>query len=253
MPISNFFSASFLFSIAIIVILIGGIFAYINFRIIEQDNKLTHMVNLVSLVVKDLKSTNAKITTLEDNYQSKQPTKTIKINDLISVSDNGIEYDENTISRDESDSHLESDNDSDVESESDSDSDSESRNDSDELKQVDLDQVDLDQVDLDQVDLDQVKTINLNSNNLEQTDILPNNIETDISKNTNTNGEIKDDDLKNINFSDLGQDIHVSKPDYKKMSLNKLRELVVDKQILQDASKLKKSDILEILLGDDKE
>ena len=50
--------------------------------------------------------------------------------------------------------------------------------------------------------------------------------------------------LKNINISDLGEN---AKLDYKKMSLNKLREVVVSKGVISDASKLKKNEILKIL------
>jgi archaellum biogenesis ATPase FlaH len=35
--------------------------------------------------------------------------------------------------------------------------------------------------------------------------------------------------------------------DYKKMSLNKLREIVVQKKLVNDASKLKKNDLLKVL------
>jgi hypothetical protein len=37
------------------------------------------------------------------------------------------------------------------------------------------------------------------------------------------------------------------KVDYKKMSINKLREVAVEKGIVVDASKLKKNDILKLL------
>ena len=37
------------------------------------------------------------------------------------------------------------------------------------------------------------------------------------------------------------------KEDYKKMSLNKLRDVVVEKGIIPDASKLKKNELLKLL------
>ena len=58
--------------------------------------------------------------------------------------------------------------------------------------------------------------------------------------------------LKNLVITDdLGdiQDLS-SKTEYKKMSTNKLREVVVSKGIITDASKLKKQEILK-LLGDE--
>jgi hypothetical protein len=58
--------------------------------------------------------------------------------------------------------------------------------------------------------------------------------------------------LKSVSINDLGDgyDLHISKSDYKKMSLNKLREVVVSKSLISDASKLKKNEILK-LLGDE--
>ena len=67
--------------------------------------------------------------------------------------------------------------------------------------------------------------------------------------------QIYEDDisfLKNVSINDLGEveDSHTSKTDYKKMSLNKLRETAVSKGLISDASKLKKNEILK-LLGDE--
>jgi hypothetical protein len=57
--------------------------------------------------------------------------------------------------------------------------------------------------------------------------------------------------LKNVSISDLEEiPDFTSKPEYKKMPTNKLREVVVSKGIITDASKLKKNEILK-LLGDE--
>ena len=52
-------------------------------------------------------------------------------------------------------------------------------------------------------------------------------------------------DLHAISISDLEETD--KKPDYKKMSLTKLKEVIVEKGIVTDASKLKKNDILKLL------
>jgi len=104
---------------------------------------------------------------------------------------------------------------------------------------------------------------NLESNNLadfestlEETDIYLSH-----EDHMSTTNELKHDEdfLKNVSITDFGEgtislgeieDIHTSKSDYKKLSLNKLREVVVSKGVIADASKLKKNDILK-LLGDE--
>jgi cobalamin biosynthesis protein CobT len=53
--------------------------------------------------------------------------------------------------------------------------------------------------------------------------------------------------LKNVSINDLGELEDINKPDYKKMSLNKLREAIVNKGLVEDASKLKKNEILKLL------
>jgi hypothetical protein len=70
--------------------------------------------------------------------------------------------------------------------------------------------------------------------------------------------DTKEDDnfLKNVSITGLDngilslEEIGANKNDYKKMSLNKLREVVVSKGVTLDASKLKKNEILK-LLGDE--
>jgi hypothetical protein len=64
--------------------------------------------------------------------------------------------------------------------------------------------------------------------------------------------EITSKSLENINDIDISIKLtndyaEKDKVDYKKMSLNKLREVVVEKGVVVDASKLKKNDILKML------
>jgi hypothetical protein len=280
MPISDLISTSFLFSIAIIIILIGGIFAYVSYRMSEQDHKLTSMLGLVSALAETMhslkiKHNNGSIVLNEgEDDDDDTSRKEIHIFDqnmlsggtdinLISVSDNESES---------NDSGSESD------SESDSDSNGSESSDSDEepisnVKILNISDVnelindftednaednaedftndfagdlvedlteevtedlleDLDVLeDLAELleDLDTIKSIHL----AEPIELLVSDSVLDIS------------DLKTIMISD--------KPDYKKMGLNKLREVVVERNIISvlEAGKLKKPELLKLL--DDKE
>ena len=111
MAIGDLFSTSFLFSIAIIIILIGGLFAYVSYRMAEQDHKLTSMVNLVSILAQDLQVVRTNVISLH-----KQETPKVEYSsqmmggasDLIIVSDDGDddgeeeEIDDNTTNEEES-------------------------------------------------------------------------------------------------------------------------------------------------------
>lgn len=276
MAISDLFSTSFLFSIAIIIILIGGIFAYVSYRIAEQDHKLTSMVSLVSILAQDLRSVNHKLDSLGQDSHGQNIQYQSEIigghgtSDLISVSDGGDEdtdeeYDDDDNTTDEEDSYV-----------SEEDGEDEEIGDSQEhIKLLNLtlvnDDVENDSPiedincdfynevkELDTPHNQDIKTIHLETPiNFEETDIsLPLESEQNDTKISGeeditfmTNGSYS---LKNITITDLGEseDLHAAKSEYKKMSLNKLREVVVSKGVVADASKLKKNEILK-LLGDE--
>ena len=65
MSISDIFSTSFLFSIAIIIILVGCIFAYVSYRMSEQDHKLNSMIGLVSTMAEESQFFRSKLNMLQ--------------------------------------------------------------------------------------------------------------------------------------------------------------------------------------------
>lgn len=276
MAISDLFSTSFLFSIAIIIILIGGIFAYVSYRMAEQDHKLTSMVNLVSILAQDLRFVKTKLVSLEetnnDNNNNIQYSSDMMggqhTNDLISVSDDGDEDD------DEYDEEVDEEEDNTtVDDESSVSDDEEEEEIEDSQEQIKLLNLTLANEDIDNdspiedlvtdfehtntpISNDDIKTIHLETSlNFEETEI-PMPLESEHNdeqiSNENINFLTNNFDLKNVTITDLGEqeDVHASKSEYKKMSLNKLREVVVSKGVVADASKLKKNDILK-LLGDE--
>ena len=284
MVISDLFSTSFLFSIAIVVILLGGIFAYTSYRMAEQDHKLTSMVNLVSILAQDLQFVKSKLVSLKDTstiYTEKYPNEMIagqRQTDLISVSDG--EDDENYNDDDTNDNDT---NDNDTNDNDENYNDDDDTNDNDSTR--DNDDLSYNSDDEEQLEdsHEQIKLLNLTLTNdnidnysqiegnieeldaLHKEDIKTIHIETPIIfeeteitiplEFEQTDLQVAVDDvlnLKNVIIDDLGEveDIHSSKSDYKKMSLNKLRDLVVSKNVVADASKLKKNDILK-LLGDE--
>ena len=274
MTIPDFFSTSFLFSIVFIIILTGGIFAYMNYKMSEQDHKLTSMVNLVSVLAQDLQFFKSKV-----NYSQKVEPNVLHYqsqlvggennSSLISVSDNEDddleedeveedEVDEDEVDEDEDD-YEDDDLDEDLVEE---DFDFITENTQDHIKLLNLtlanDNVENEENDLNIEelntnncsDLDNVKTIHFinEENDVEENDVEENNLESVKHESNSIDDELHF--LKNVSI-DLG-DIHdlTSKTEYKKMSTNKLREVVVSKGIITDASKLKKNEILK-LLGDE--
>ena len=70
MAISDILSTSFLFSIAIIIILIGGIFAYVSYRMGEQDHKLNSMIGLVSTMAEESQFFRSKLNMLQQKLST---------------------------------------------------------------------------------------------------------------------------------------------------------------------------------------
>lgn len=260
MVLSEILSTSFLFSIAIIIILVGGLFAYFNHRFCAQNHKISSMLALVSTMAEEMQYFRSKI--------SGKSSEQCKMSDIDAIhfapqflggnSDSDINLIEVSDGEDDIDSEIEDDSDSEDEEDSDSDDGEDSDNESD-IDDSDID--DDDDVDnkIKSISIDLGKEIDLNIGDEIEHDNL------DINHNTKTinlsedisSFDITSKTLENIdnidNIDDISIDLNVSvqnKLDYKKMSLNKLRDVVTQKGLVVDASKLKKNDILK-MLGDE--
>jgi hypothetical protein len=165
----------------------------------------------------------------------------IEVSDGEDDIDSEIEDDDSDSEDEDSDDGEDSDGDDSDDGEDSEIDDSESDDDDDKIKTINIDlgkEIDLnigDEIEHDNLDINHnTKTINLSE---------------DISS-----FDITSKTLENIdNIDDISIDLNVSvqnKLDYKKMSLNKLRDVVTQKGLVVDASKLKKNDILK-MLGDE--
>jgi len=267
MGFTDLLSSSFLFSIAIIIILIGAIFAYVSYRMSEQDHKISSMLGLVSTMAEEMQFFRNKISKLQEqdydishNQELFDPNsllhvKSIQKNSLISVSDDeneessSDENEESCSDENEESGSDESDEESgSVESDEDSGSDDETK--LDHLKIEDIEEEEV------VVDLEQNNNF-LNINHVDQLDESENNIKTihleeivDINESEvhihNSLDNSFSGDLKTISIFDL-EETNKKANDYKKMSLNKLREFVIEKGLVSDASKLKKNELFKLL------
>ena len=265
MAISDFISTSFLFSIAIIVILIGGIFAYVSYRMSEQDHKLTSMLGLVSTLAEEMHSlkTRKNDDSIVLNAKGDEEADDDSIRKEIHIFDQNMlsgGTDINLISVSDNESDNESDSESDLES--DSESDNESDNSSN-----DNDSNDSDDLDLVQEPANNVKILNISAvNELAVNDFVEDLAVDDLAELNELLEDLEVFDTKSIHLdepieslvsdsildiSELKTIMMSDKPDYKKMGLNKLREVVVERSIISvlEAGKLKKPELLK-LLGD---
>ena len=252
MVLTEILSTSFLFSIAIIIILVGGLFAYFNHRITQQNHKISSMLELVSTIANEMQFFRSK---LRNNVQEqpKMPDADIinfnphffggKLNTenivdnntLIEVSDDESEIDDSDIDMD-SVSDESDDSGSDLDEDEDEDEDINIKNISINLgNEIDIDLTEISNNDINNID---------DINNINNDNIKTITLSQDLDSSNNTFENV--DDIALILTNSTAE----NKIDYKKMSLNKLRDLVIEKGLVVDASKLKKNDILK-MLGDE--
>jgi len=253
MAFNDLLSTSFLFSVAIIIILIGGIFAYVSYRMSEQDHKITSMVGLISTMAEELQFFRSKLSARD--ALSPETTSTNHIISILNPNNLATEIIDPVSLISVSDDDAESESDDESESESDDESESDESNGDDDECELDESNGDDDECELDEIvdleapmsliqsidinqgsETDNIKSIHL----AEPIDLIVSNHDHCIEHYAN--------DLKTISITDL-EDTN-KKPEYKKMSLPKLKEVIVEKGIVADPSKLKKNDILK-LLGDE--
>ena len=250
--ISEIFSTSFLFSVAIIIIAVGGLFAYFNYRLSENNHKMQAMMGLVSTMAEEMQYFRSKIhsnpITTNNNDTHIVPNflgGSNKEDELIEVSDSEIEEDDLSEAED---SETESLEDSETESLEESDEleeDEDLEDDLSEAESLEEDNKKIITIDIDlgatnemmSFDSEEIEDTNINANdlnlsNLEDLDVSLKSIAIDM-------------DISNI--GDTNITINKEKDDYKKMSLNKLRDLVCEKGLVKDASKLKKNELLKLL------
>jgi|Laugresu1bdmlbdd_1035124.scaffolds.fasta_scaffold06389_3 hypothetical protein len=276
MPFFDIFSTSFLFSIAIIIILIGAIFAYVSYRIGEQDHKLNSMIGLISAMAEDSRYLTNKIHIIQQQLSGQELPVDDKIeyasqlmggaqNELINVSD---DEDDSDCEEDEDEYEDDEDDENEDESEDNESEDDENEDEEEEqtYKTINLsEELDLNiKIPYEEIDeddksytiannlvFDSTKDLAEFENTLEETDIQLSHEtkETDDNNDFLNNISIKELGTGNVHLEEM-DDVHLHKTEYKKMSLNKLRELVVNKGLVVDSSKLKKNELLK-LLGDE--
>ncbi len=219
----DLFGSPFIFSLIIIIVLLGVLYSYFNYKLSEQDHKISSMFGLVKSMADEMQFIRRmKGNNLGETINLEYATQLLPEEDvneeLISVSDTEKYDDEN----------LDVDDDSEIEEDSDFEEDEE----------LDIDELNLGE---------DTKTIHLEEPIDLNTDFEPLDLNFTQIEESKEQEELKEQEDLDIDVVDPNK-INLTKSDnYKKMSLNKLREVVIEKGLVADASKLKKNDILKLL------
>ena len=259
-------SIPFLLSLGISLILIGFVGVFFYQKITEQNHKISSMVDLISTMAEELNyirsrvQSSGAVNTLSSNSATQQiplfnspPVKT----DLINVSD-----DEDDASDSEDEESDEESGDDDEESDDDSESDAEeeenvrvinisesllhSVEESGEVEEIPSENNDdMNDSSEDDEDLDEDDKSSVTSEEETKVEVVK------LNEVMEEPQEFEPESLLDIDAT-LLKSIHMTFPtseniDYKKLSLNKLRQIVSDKNLSSDSSKLKKPELLKLL------
>jgi len=258
-------SIPFLLSLGISLILIGFVGVFFYQKITEQNHKISSMVDLISTMAEEMNYIRSRVqsggavNTLPSNPVAQQVPliNSQPVQDLINVSDN----------EDESDSEdEESDDESDADDDDESDDDSESDEEEEENVRVinisdsllhsieasgEVEEIpsenndDMNDSEDDDNDLDENDKSSVSSQEDVKVEVVK------LNEVMEEPQEFEPESLLDIDAT-LLKSIHMTFPtseniDYKKLSLNKLRQIVSDKNLSSDSSKLKKPDLLKLL------
>ena len=278
----DLFNPTFLMFLGILVLVVAVLVAYFESKLRDQNHKIASMLSLVSTLAEDMNGVKMGLNQLAEfnrtiggnppsNLTQPLETKTVPFNPentLIEVSDGDYEDEDEDEDEDDDDDEDDYQDDDEYQDEDFNDS---SDDDDGHLAisaDVDLGIVDSNNyADIDE-DNDDLKVLTLNltqetetHNNsvtklqLNETDTKLDTLVTDDANLNNENETNIDQTFNDIsnNVSDLKsihanlEETNTDHSDYKKLSLPKLRSIVTEKGLSQDASKLKKNELIKLL------
>ena len=257
MALSDILTVPFLLSLGITLLLIGIVGFFFAQRLQEQNHKITSMFGLVTTMAEEMNFIRGRLQIMSYQGPISQEGATFVSSTAPDRQNFGNLEEENLIpvSDGESDEDLEDD---------------EEEEDDDEEEEDDEDNEEPEIIELSHDPNGEIKVINFaemlqsneeseeNDNNseeledldeLDEIEDLDDENDGDNSDNSDVN-QIKSSDLefiKSIDISNLEESGEKNFVDYKKMSVNKLKEIAVSKGLLNDNSKATKNAILKLL------
>jgi hypothetical protein len=259
---TNLLNPTFLLFLGILLLVVCLLVIYYESKMREQNHKMTSMLSLISSLAEEVNSVKINLHHFivsggaVRNTNLNNINSVIENNQLISVSDDETESDNEDDNEEDSDSENSSDN------EEDSDSESEINDDNSD-KLIEEDNLYLEEQN-NSNSFDNIKSLQISMNDGNENEIYDLNSEKKEMNEINLENDLEEinnieDDLEalNNNFEDISSSLDFKKInitideeqsiDFKKMEVSKLRNIVTEKGLSNDASKLKKKDLLKLL------
>lgn len=253
MSLTELFTPTFFTFLGTLLLIVALVVIYFENKMRDQNHKIASMLSLVSTLAEDMNRVkmgmnHLAMTAIGGSSQDQLNTAFISNENKITVSDDEDDSDDDASEID--DNEELSDNDDD---DSESDSDSSSHDDIKVLKlNISKEVQNDDNEDIDEtLDLDATDEID----DLEDLDDNLSDLHSEISHITDSEEKIDNHDETHVNLSASGlktisinlEETQSESLDYKKLPLPKLRNIVAEKGLSSDASKLKKNELLKLL------
>ena len=230
---SSFFTIPYIAFLGFILLLISGVYIFLVKRMANQNYQFCSIVGVVTSLADELNRLKEFIsTTLIQKPNGLAKEIQLTKNDLIQVSDDDDEDDE------DDEDENEEDEDSDDEEEKDSDEEEEYEEDNKyELSNEIASNLEIDTP-------DEIKYIQITPT-IKEEELIKVSEKEEIKLETITDEQATTEESTAEEIKDISESDEVI--DYKKLPLNKLRSLIVEKGLVEDASKLKKPVLLQML------
>ena len=276
---TDLFNPTFFMFLGILILVVALVVVYFESKSREQNHKIASMLSLVSTLAEDMNGVKMGLHHLSVNRAGGANLPRFPQQAQPSLEESNMQLfqnnDDNLIPVSDDESMDDSIGDSDDSDDEDSDDDDEEEDDDDDNNQTNIkiltlnmtapsaeeddfeDIEDIDELeDLGGIDEDMEHLTDTNSQSSKESQSSKKNVlemlsmraaenSTSVEQLDGSHINISATDLKTININ--LDEIHADSIDYKKLPLPKLRSIVTDKGLAEDASKLKKQELLKLL------
>jgi hypothetical protein len=276
---TDLFNPTFFMFLGILILVVALVVVYFESKSREQNHKIASMLSLVSTLAEDMNGVKMGLHHLSVNRAGGANLPRFPQQAQPSLEESNMQLfqnnDDNLIPVSDDESMDDSIGDSDDSDDEDSDDDEEEEDDDDDNNQTNIkiltlnmttpsaeeddfeDIEDIDELeDLGGIDEDMEHLTDTNSQSSKESQSSKKNVlemlsmraaenSTSVEQLDGSHINISATDLKTININ--LDEIHTDSIDYKKLPLPKLRSIVTDKGLAEDASKLKKQELLKLL------
>jgi hypothetical protein len=247
----DIFNPSFFVFLGILVLVAALLVVYFESKMREQNHKMTSMLSLITCIADEMNEIKIHLNN-KSNIDPINPSS-LETNDVHIIKTKLIDVSDDSDDSDDFDSESSSDD-----SESNSEDIEEIKNieDIEDIKEtieiggehndIKVFKLNISNIDENNLD-DNIDDLYAEDNDDDDDSISISSEDDEIEQKNNNEIDISNLNLKSINISNLEENKNSDIIDYKKFTLSRLRNVVIEKELVSESSKLKKNELLKLL------